>query len=440
MARKAPAVPKRISAAVLNSLSAGVVPRLGLEYIAIGRKNEISALLDDLDVVESGGSVFRLISGRYGSGKSFLIQLMRSNAMERGFAVCDCDLSPERRLAGSQGQGLATYRELIRNLSVKASPDGNALPGILTKWISSVQLSEAKKHGYSPGSPELARATELAIMEKTSSFQSLVHGFDFSYAVSTFYRGVAEGDETKKQAALKWLRAEYTTKTQARHELSVSSIITDDTWYDCIKLVSALMPVCGYKGLIVFIDEAVNLYKIVQTVSRESNYEKLLNIFNDCMQGKLSHTAFFMGGTPQFIHDNRRGLASYEALRSRLVENRFATAGMRDYRGPILTLDPLTPEELIALLKRIVYIHSVHYSWEVPVSDEELVAFARSLTEKMGAETLLTPREVVRDFTGLLNLLHQNPDKTFETLASEIDIKGASEEESIDEEYAEFEL
>ncbi len=441
MVRKTPSVPKRISAAVLNSLAAGVVPRLGLEYIAIGRKNEIAALLDDLSVVENGGSAFRLITGRYGSGKSFLIQLMRSNAMERGFAVADADLSPERRLAGSQGQGLATYRELIRNLSVKASPDGNALPGILTRWISKLQLDEARKNGYAPGSAELSKATELAIMEAASNFESLVHGYDFAKAITTFYRGVVEGDETKKQASLKWIRAEYTTKTQARRELEVSSIITDDTWYDCTKLISSLMLAAGHKGLIIFIDEAVNLYKIVQSVSREANYEKLLNIFNDCMQGKLSNMAFFFGGTPQLLEDNRRGLYSYEALRSRLASNRFATAGKRDYRGPVLTLDPLTPEELLALLKRIMYIHSVHYDWNVPISDEQLLTFVRSLTEKMGAETLLTPREVVRDFTGLLNLMHQNPEESFESLVSGLDIKPANmETESVEDEYAEFDI
>ena len=433
-------IPKRLSGAILNSLAAGVVPRSGLEYIAIGRTLEIAALLNDFETVEEGGSAFRLISGRYGSGKSFLIQLMRSHAMERGFAVCDADLSPERRLTGSKGQGLATYRELMRNLSTRAAPDGGALPVVLTRWISKIQLDIAKERSLAPGSSALEQAVELEIMEAIAGFEVMVHGFDFAAAIRAFYRGAVSGEEELKQAALRWIRGEFSTKTEARAFFNVSGIIDDENWYDYLKLISALLVAAGNRGLIIFIDETVNLYKIVQTVSREQNYEKLLNVFNDATQGKLSHMAFIFGATPQCVEDARRGLYSYEALRSRLAGSRFAQAGVRDYSEPVIKLAPLTPEEILALLKRILYIHSRHYDWSPPVSDEQMALLVSNLAGRMGADLLLTPREVVRDFTGLINILRQNPDESFETLAARLDIKPADKATVEDEQFAEFEL
>ena len=440
--KKTQDIPKRISGAILNSLAAGVVPRTGLEYIAIGRTNEIAAMLGDLEVVESGGSAFRMISGRYGSGKSFLIQLMRSHAMERGFAVADADLSPERRLAGSKNQGLATYRELLRNLSTRAAPDGGALPVILTRWISRLQLNIAREQGFAPGSAALADAVELAIMEEISRLETLVHGFDFATAVRCFYRGAVSGDDELRQSALRWLRGEFATKTEAKACLPVSGIIDDAGWYDYLKLVGALLVTAGHRGFIVFIDETVNLYKITQSVSREANYEKLLNIFNDCTQGRLSHMAFIFGATPQCVEDRRRGLYSYEALRSRLSGSRFAQAGILDLSEPVIRLQPLTPEEILALLKRILYIHGKHYDWNPGVTDEQIAALVQNLAGRMGADVLLTPREVVRDFTGLLNILRQNPAESFASLAEKLDIRPADTAAAGDDndQFAEFEL
>ena len=138
------AVPKRMAATIINALKGGVVPRVGLEYITVGRAEEIDAILRDIELIEAGGATFRFIVGKYGSGKSFLLQTIRNYATGRGFAVMDADLSPERRFAGTKGQGLATYKELVRNLSVKAKPDGGALPLILEKWISGIKAQTAQ--------------------------------------------------------------------------------------------------------------------------------------------------------------------------------------------------------------------------------------------------------------------------------------------------------
>jgi ABC-type uncharacterized transport system ATPase subunit len=143
-------ISKRVSTALINSLGAGVVPRIGLEYIAVGREKEVAAILQDIENITEGGAAFRFVVGRYGSGKSFMLQLIRNHAMERGFVVADADLSPERRLVGSNGQGVATYRELMQNISTKFRPDGGALASILEAWINSIQNQVAQDSGMRP--------------------------------------------------------------------------------------------------------------------------------------------------------------------------------------------------------------------------------------------------------------------------------------------------
>ena len=354
--------------------------------------------------------------GRYGSGKSFLLQLARNNALERDFLVADADLSPERRLTGTKGQGLATYRELMQHLSTKTRPDGNALEVILQKWISSVQ-QQVLKDGVGAEDARFIEEMESRMTNIISDMQSYLHGFDFAKVLTCYWRGIRLESDDMKQSTMCWLRGEYSTKTEAR-ALGVSQIITDDSWYDFLKLFARLSVKIGYKGLILLIDEGVNLYKITNRVSRENNYEKLLTMFNDIMQGKAEHIGILLGGTPQFVEDERRGLYSYEALRSRLQESRMVKPGMMDYSGPIIRLSTLTNEEIYLLLERIMQVFSTHHNVESPLSQPQLVAFMESVAGRLGADQLLTPREVTRDFIPILNLLLQNPGLTYEQLAA----------------------
>ena len=278
-------VPKRILSSLISSVSAGVVPRLGAPYIAIGREAEISALLSDLEIVGEGGSAMRFVIGKYGSGKSFLIQLMRGYALERGFICADCDLSPERRLCGGKGSGIATYRELIKNMSSKTSPEGGALGPVISRWLSSVQ-GEVAQSGVLPGSPDFGKEVSKRVFALSKKMENSVGGFDFASVINSYYRAETEGSDELKSACLRWLRGEYTTKTEAREYLSVGSLISDDNWYDYIKLWAEFVKSIGYRGFVVFIDECVNLYKITNRVSRENNYEKILSMFNDTLQGR----------------------------------------------------------------------------------------------------------------------------------------------------------
>ncbi len=355
-------VPRRIAAVVLNSLKGGVVPRIGLPYITVGREVEIQALLHDLELIADGGASFRFFVGRYGSGKSFLIQTIRTHSMGENFVVADADLSPERRLQGGQGQGLATYRELIRNLSTKTRPEGGALALVLDRWVKNIQRQAAEECGSSSG-PVYSQSFHKAVATFLDPLRELVHGYDFSTVLDIYASAFAEENEEVKAYVVKWLRGEYRTKTEARKELGINACIADDSWYDYLKLFAEFLTGAGYKGLVVMIDELVNLYKIPNSVTRQNNYEKILTMYNDTLQGKAHHLGIIMGGTPQSIEDRRRGVYSYEALRSRLTQGRFAGEGLSDMLAPVIRLNPLTYEELLVLIEKLAGIHAGYFGY-----------------------------------------------------------------------------
>lgn len=412
-------VPKRILSSLIASVSAGVVPRAGAPYMAIGRNDEISALLSDLERISEGEGAIRFIVGRYGSGKSFLLQLVRGYALEKDFITADADLSPERRLYGTNGSGIATYRELIKNMASKSSPDGSALSKLIAKWITSLRmnlLSQGINENSSEFSARLSAEAALALRD----IEFLVGGFDFSRVISEYYHAFLIGDDEKQSACLRWLRGEYSSKTEARHQLgfSVSVIINDDNWYDFIKLWAILVRKMGYRGLVVFIDECVNLYKITNRVSRENNYEKILSMFNDTLQGHAEGLALVFAGTPQFLDDTRRGLFSYEALRSRLCDSKYELAGAKNFNTPIIRLIRLDDNELFALLKRMTELFCQYHGWTAPITDQDIASFLKLNLSRVGSDTMVTPREILRDYMTVLNILLQNPDISLEKILS----------------------
>lgn len=413
-------VPKRIARTVLNSLKGGVVPRIGLPYVTVGRKSEIEALLHDVDIISEGGASFRFIVGRYGSGKSFLIQTIRNYVMDKGFIVADADLSPERRLQGTRGQGLATYRELIGNLATKTRPEGGALTLILDRWISSVQAQAAQETGLQPGDPALSAAVDRKIVALTSQISELVHGFEFATLLSKYYHAYIEQDDETRMKVIRWFRGEYALKREAKEALGVNIIITDDDWYDYLKLFAVFFRLAGYAGMMIMIDELVNIYKIPNSITRQYNYEKMLTMYNDTLQGKAKYLGIIMGATPQAVEDRRRGVYSYEALRSRLAEGKFSRPGARDMLAPVIRLEPLTAAEMLVLCDKLAAMHAGLYGYSQSVTDEDLAEFIKIEFSRVGADSNITPREVIRDFIELLDLMYQHPEmKLADLLASE---------------------
>ena len=435
-------VPRRIAAVILNSLKGGVVPRIGLPYITVGREVEIQALLHDLDLIADGGASFRFLVGRYGSGKSFLIQTIRTHSMGENFVVADADLSPERRLQGGQGQGLSTYRELIRNLSTKTRPEGGALALVLDRWVINIQRKAAEECGSSSGTV-YDKAFHSVLEAFLEPLCELVHGYDFSAVLKIYAFAFAEEDMEAKACVVKWLRGEYRTKMEARRELGVNACIADDSWYDYLKLLAEFLTGAGYKGLVVMIDELVNLYKIPNSVTRQNNYEKILTMYNDTLQGKAHHLGIIMGGTPQSIEDRRRGVYSYEALRSRLTQGRFASEGLSDMLAPVIRLNPLTYEELLVLIEKLADIHAGYFEYQRSLTEDDLVSFLQIEFGRVGSDSHLTPREVIRDFIELLDIVYQNPDASVSSLLGSRDFsfaKPALQEQEVAPLYAEFKI
>lgn len=402
-------IPKRIASVVINSLKGGVVPRTGLPYITVGRDTEIAALLHDVDIIADGGASFRFIVGRYGSGKSFLLQTIRNYCMDKGFVVVDADLSPERRFHGTKGQGLATYRELIRNMSTKTRPEGGALTLILDRWISRIQSEVATSIPDGVDNPEFVRQVNRQIYEVINTLNEMVHGFDFAKLLSIYYNAYVDGNDEMKAKVVKWFRGEYSNKTEVKSELGINLIISDDNWYEYIKLFAVFLKKAGYQGLLMLVDELVNIYKIPNSITRQYNYEKILTMYNDTLQGKARYLGIIMCGTPQCIEDPRRGVYSYEALRSRLSEGRFGKDEVRDMLAPVIKLLPLTYEEMLILVEKLADIHAGLFDYNQTLTQEDLINFIKIEYGRIGADTNITPREVIRDFIELLNIVYQNP-------------------------------
>jgi hypothetical protein len=413
-------VSKREATAILSSLSAGVVPRTGLRHIAVGRLREIQAIQQDLDRMRDGGAATRFIVGPFGSGKSFLLQLVRSHALESKFVVADADFTPDRRLQGTNGQALATYRELITNLSTQTRPDGNALPAIIERWISNIQTTISLKQGLAPNSAGFTEAVKTQIMSTINAMEELVHGFDFGNVIIAYYQGYITGNDDLKSNAIRWLRGEFGTKTEAREAIGVRTVIDDNNYYDYLKVIARFAHDVGYAGLMVCLDEGVNLYKITHSAARNSNYERMLAIVNDCLQGRASYLGFMFSGTPEFLEDQRRGVFSYEALRSRLAGSRFANDGLRDFSGPVLTLPPLTPEETYVLLQKVRDIHHDVMPGSPMLDDSAIIAYMEESLRRIGATEFATPRDMVREFVNLMNLLVQYPDKDWRDILAGI--------------------
>ncbi|MDM9380515.1 ATP-binding protein [Chlorogloeopsis sp. ULAP01] len=437
-------ISKKVSTAIINSLSAGVVPRVGLEQIAVGRERELKSLLQNLDDIAEGIAAFRFIIGNYGSGKSFTLQLLRNRAVEQGFVVADADLSSERRLAGTNHEGLATYRELMSHLATKTRPDGGALVSILEGWINKIQQEVAKESGMRPNDDGFDDQVETKIREVIQYIEDLVHGFDFGNVIIAYWRGYRLDDDDLKNAALRWLRGEYNTKTEAKAALGVRIIIDDDSWYDYIKLLAKFVAEIGYRGLLVLLDEAAHIYQIPTTVTREKNYNRLLAIFNDTMQCKAEHLGVFIGGTTKFLEDPNRGLFADAAWRRRTKESRFLTqANVQEFLGPVMRLNPLTEEEILTLLQRLTEIHALNFGYEQSLKTRDLKDFIQEIVNRLGAEALLTPGEIVRDFISVLNVLHQNSGISFGDLIHGTNFKPtvAGKDSDVDEDdVAEFSL
>ena len=435
-------VPKRIAQIVLNSLKGGVVPRIGLPYITVGRKAEIEALLHDVDVIQEGGASFRFIVGRYGSGKSFLLQTIRNYVMDKNFVVVDGDLSPERRLQGSKGQGLATYRELIQNLSTKTRPEGGALTLILDRWINSVQ-TQVVSEGIASDDPKFEAAVDQKIYGVISSLNELVHGFDFAKLLNMYYHAYMSGDDETKAKVVKWFRGEYSHKTEAKKDLGVDIIISDSDWYEYLKLFATFFRQAGYAGLMIMIDELVNIYKIPNAISRQYNYEKILTMYNDTLQGKAKYLGIIMCGTPQAVEDRRRGVYSYEALRSRLASGKFAQESARDMYAPVIRLEPLTAEEMLVLTEKLADMHANLYGYECTITDNDLAQFIKIEYARVGADTNITPREIIRDFIELLDIVWQNPDKKITDLLNSDQFsytKSEAVSDNAEKDYTEFKI
>ncbi|MBK4987607.1 ATP-binding protein [Pseudomonas sp. S37] len=421
--------------AVIQSLRAGVVPRVGQHLIQVGRAGELDSLLKDVDRLADGGSAFRVVVGEYGAGKTFFLNLVRGIAMERKLVTMHGDLNPDRRLHASGGQARSLYSELAKNMATRTKPDGGALQGIVEKFISQAK-SEAKAKGVE---------SEAVIREYLAELTEMVNGYDFAEVIAAYCRGFEEGNEQLKADAIRWLRGEFSTKTDARAALGVRTIVDDASVYDQLKLLARFVRLAGFGGLMVCLDELVNLYKLANTQARNANYEQILRILNDSLQGSAEGLGFVLGGTPEFLMDTRRGLYSYPALQSRLAENTFAKSGLVDLSGPVIRLSSLTPEDFFVLLQKLRHVYAYGEPEKFLLPDEAIPAFMAHCNQRLGEAYFRTPRTTITAFISLLAVIEQNPGADWRSLVGAVELakdEGAQQDLEVeaDDELASFKL
>ncbi len=399
--------------ALINSLRAGVVPRVGQHLIQVGRSGELEALTKDIEHVSQAGTTFRLVIGEYGSGKTFFLNLVRAIALEKGMAVANADLTPDRRIQATGGQARALYAELMRNLSTRTKPDGGALPGIVEKFVSAA-VNESSTSGVKP---------DTVIHKRLDCLSELVGGYDFAAVIASYWRGFDSGNDQLKNDSVRWLRGEFSTKTDARMAIGVRTIIDDYNFYDQLKLFATFVRLTGYSGLLLCLDEMVNIYKLSNTQARNSNYEQVLRILNDSLQGLSEGMGFLLAGTPEFLMDTRRGLFSYPALQSRLSENMFAKNGLVDRSGPVLRLMALSAEEFFVLLEKLRDVYSFGDRSKHLLPDEALPAFMEHCQKRIGEAYFRTPRTTIKAFINLLAVMEQNLTANWKELLGQVDIQ-----------------
>ena len=415
--------PKEVTA-IINSLIGGVVPKIGVQHITVGRSEEINAMVSALNDVKEGHSIVKFWIGDFGSGKSFMLHLLNTVALKQKFVVANADFTPDNSLYSNDGKGVSLYSSIIDNIAIQTKPDGGALPSLLEKWIEQTILKTATNNNISIEDIKNDKYLNLIKSEIMMTINEItdINGYDFGTVVMKYYEGYIKDDENLRRSALKWLKGEYRTKTEAKQDLGVREIINDLNYYDMLKNFCKLFVSMGYSGFMINLDEAINLYKISTSVMREKNYEKILTIYNDCFQGKVTNLLINFAGTKEFLENERRGLFSYNALKSRLIGNKFETAAIRDFSQPVIKLLPLDHNEIFVLLKNLKLIFDVNYKIEINISDKEIQQFMEELFNKPGADEFLTPREVIRDFLNILNILRQNPNISFVSLLGDIEI------------------
>jgi len=426
-------IKEKEATAIINSLSGGVVPRIGVQHITVGRQLEIEAFTQALNDVKNGHSMVKFWIGDFGSGKSFMLHLLNTVAAKQKFVVSNADFTPDNRLYSNDGKARILYTTIMDNIAIQTKPEGGALPTLLDKWIeqvvshtaqvNNIQISEIRDEKY-------FNLIQSNIMQTVNEVTE-TGGFDFGVVVIKYYEGYIKNDEFLRRSALRWLKGEYSTKTEARQDLGVREIVNDLNYYDMLKNFCRLFVSIGYSGFMINLDEAINLYKISTANMRAKNYEKILTIFNDCFQGKVSNLFINFAGTKEFLENERRGLFSYDAIKTRLETNKFETLEYRDLAQPVIKLVPLNHNEIFVLLKKLKEIYDINFNINIHVDDADIQLFMEEMFNKPGASEFLTPREVIRDFLSILSILRQNPSADKKTLISDIEITDERPKETL---------
>ena len=407
---------------IIKALEGGIVPRRGIQHLLVGRNEEVQEIISILDSIAQGGSDIRFWVGDFGSGKSFMLGTIESIAVQKNFVVSTVDLTPTRRFYASDGKARALYSEIIDNIVVQTSQDGNAINTILEEWINRIIMNISKRDNIPMNELLMIENKKIVgneILNVTSSFNSVGLSYELGQAIAKYYEGIVKNNKVLKLKALRWIRGDIDTKTESKRELGIERIINDDNWYDAIKNLAELFLDIGYSGFVVNFDEAVNLYKLPMAQTRERNYERILNIYNECKSNAARGLFVNFGATRKTVFDENRGMASYGALKGRLGTEEGMDSKLLNTNRTVLPLKPLSVEEIYTLLENLNDIYNVHYRKNISMTTEHIKMYMEEQLNRPGSAEFLTPRAVIKDYLEILDLIRQNPDESIENIIYE---------------------
>lgn len=413
--------PKEAST-IIKSLEAGVVPDIGLGHLLVGRKAEVDELIKILSHIEDGDSDLRFWVGDFGSGKSFMLKTIENLALSKNFVVSTIDLNPSRRFYATDRKAVNLYSTVLENIRTKNLRSGNVIESIIEQWISTIfkNLSDEKGYDLKELMAGFYRDEVIGIiLETLSRFEAVGLSYELGQAISKYYEGFITGDRILKLKAIRWIRGDITTKTEAKKELGINEIINDDNYFEAIKNLAELFREIGYQGFVINFDEAVNLYKLPHSTTRQRNYEKILNIYNECKSNLAKGLFINLAATRKTVFDESRGLASYGALKGRLGTEASMDSDFINTNKTVLGLKVLSDEEIYTLLENLVSIYNIHYKTKIDFTSDQIVTYMEGQLNRPGADEFLTPRAVIKDFIEILDIKRQNPDAEISDLLRE---------------------
>lgn len=403
---------------IINALKNGNVPPEGVGEICVGRERELEEFDKIFSKVKDGAAVTRFLNGEFGSGKSFFLKLLEERALADNFVVAKVTLSRDVPFNKFE----VVYRSIVASLRCKT---GTSLEHIIEKWTTQLRMM-ALRETTDPYQQE-----RIVIDNINNDLKEVrKHATTFAAAIENYYKLSARGDQETAKYAMAWLSGEKNIPYTIKRQFGVKGDIDRENAFKYLEALSSFLMALKYSGLIILIDEAEHIMTLHTKKLRDTAYDYMRFIYDECSLGRFHNTLFIFAGTPEFFEDPKMGVPSYTALNERIED--VLNTEFKDLRKPIIRLDGFKKDNLMELSDRLISMHEEVYEWEAKPVRESLDGIIARHEANAELTGYISPRNFVKSFISVLDVVQQNPE-----LRSEEEILDLFEEKEM--EFEEFE-